>query len=162
MKPSDEATVSGKSIREIASEAEVADSDVIRSLDQAYHGEGGIAILRGNLAEEGCVIKQSAVVDSMRHFEGPARVFDSEEAAYAYERERYRSHLMLVDLAFAQRPPDEETRTRVLALVDGARVLQERAEGLAGGGRYAQALAILEDATSGLVRACRQAGLLIP
>ncbi len=78
---SDEATVSGKSVKGIASEAKVADADVIRTLDRAYHEEGGIAILKGNLAEEGCVVKQSAVVDSMRRFEGPARVFDSEEAA---------------------------------------------------------------------------------
>jgi len=78
---SDEATVSGKSIGKIASEAKVTDKEVIRDLDNAYHEEGGIAILRGNLAEDGCVIKQSAVVDSMRRFEGPARVFDSEENA---------------------------------------------------------------------------------
>ena len=78
---SDEMTVCGKSIKEIADEAKVMDGDVIRSFDNAYHEEGGIAILRGNLAEDGCVIKQSAVVDSMRRFEGPARVFDSEEEA---------------------------------------------------------------------------------
>lgn len=78
---SDEATVSGKSIRKIAAEAKVMDGEVIRNLDNAYHEEGGIAVLRGNLAEDGCVVKQSAVVDSMRRFEGPARVFDSEEDA---------------------------------------------------------------------------------
>ncbi len=76
-----EKTVTGKTIGEIAKEAKVMNSDVIRSQDKAYHEEGGIAILNGNLAEEGCVVKQSAVVSSMRHFEGPARVFDSEERA---------------------------------------------------------------------------------
>jgi dihydroxy-acid dehydratase len=78
---SDEATVSGRSVKEIAAKAKVMDEDVIRGPDNAYHKEGGIAILRGNLAEEGCVIKQSAVVDSMRRFEGPAKVFDSEDDA---------------------------------------------------------------------------------
>ena len=77
----DEKTVIGKTIRTIAGEAKVADDEVIRSLDNAYHQEGGIAVLKGNLAEEGCVVKQSAVVESMRHFEGPARVFESEDSA---------------------------------------------------------------------------------
>ncbi|HIH01125.1 TPA: dihydroxy-acid dehydratase, partial [Thermoplasmata archaeon] len=77
----DSKTVSGKSIRGIANGAKVLDTDVIRDLDNAYHEEGGIAVLRGTLAEEGCVVKQSAVVDSMRRFEGPAKVFDSEEEA---------------------------------------------------------------------------------
>ncbi len=74
-------TVSGKKILEIAKAAVSKDDDVIRTLDKAYHEEGGIAILYGNLAEEGCVIKQSAVVESMRRFEGPAKVFDAEKAA---------------------------------------------------------------------------------
>jgi dihydroxy-acid dehydratase len=74
-------TVEGKSILEIARSAKVKDSDVIRDTDHAYHEEGGIAVLRGNLAEEGCVVKQSAVIPAMRKFEGPAKVFDSEKAA---------------------------------------------------------------------------------
>jgi len=77
----DEKTVTGRTIGEIAREAKVKNGDVIRSQDRAYHDEGGIAILHGNLAEEGCVVKQSAVVASMRHFEGPAHVFDSEDRA---------------------------------------------------------------------------------
>jgi dihydroxy-acid dehydratase len=77
----DSKTVSGRSVMQIAKEAKVLDDDVIRGLDNAYHDEGGIAVLRGTLAEEGCVVKQSAVVDSMRRFEGPAKVFDSEDAA---------------------------------------------------------------------------------
>ena len=77
----DTKTVSGRTVLEIAKEAKVFDRAVIRSADKAYHEEGGIAILRGSLAEEGCVVKQSAVVDSMRRFEGPAKVFDSEEDA---------------------------------------------------------------------------------
>ncbi|MFW6457494.1 MAG: dihydroxy-acid dehydratase [Planctomycetota bacterium] len=74
-------TVSGDSIQEIAHEAEVMDEDVIRSVDDPYHPEGGMAVLKGNLAPEGCVIKQSAVSDKMRQFSGPARVFDSEDDA---------------------------------------------------------------------------------
>jgi len=74
-------TVEGKSIVEIARAAKVKDSQVIRELDKAYHEEGGICVLWGNLAEEGCVVKQSAVSDSMRKFEGPAKVYDTEESA---------------------------------------------------------------------------------
>jgi dihydroxy-acid dehydratase len=74
------ATVSGRDIRDIASEGQVRDAEVIRPLARPYHEEGGIAILRGNLAPDGSVVKQSAVSDSMRQFRGPARVFDSEDA----------------------------------------------------------------------------------
>jgi len=74
-------TVSGKTLREIADEAERYDDDIIRDSDKAWHSEGGIAVLKGNLAQNGSVIKQSAVSESMRKFSGKARVFDSEEAA---------------------------------------------------------------------------------
>jgi dihydroxy-acid dehydratase len=77
----DVGTVTGKTVLEIAKDATVKDADVIRTIDNAYHQEGGIAVLCGNLAEEGCVIKQSAVIESMRRFEGPAKVFDSEADA---------------------------------------------------------------------------------
>lgn len=75
----DNITVSGKKIFEIADSAEVIDENVIRPIDKAYHKEGGIAILRGNLAPDGAVVKQSAVSKNMMRFEGKARVFDSEE-----------------------------------------------------------------------------------
>jgi dihydroxy-acid dehydratase len=74
-------TVSGLPVREIAAQAQVVDSGVIRPLDQAYHAEGGIAILKGNLAPEGAVVKASAVADNMRRFTGRARVFTREEDA---------------------------------------------------------------------------------
>jgi dihydroxy-acid dehydratase len=74
-------TVSAKGIFAIADSAEVKDEDVIRPLDNAYHREGGIAILRGSLAPEGAVVKQSAVSKGMMTFEGVAKVFDSEEDA---------------------------------------------------------------------------------
>jgi dihydroxy-acid dehydratase len=54
---------------------------VIRTFDKAYHREGGIAVLSGNLAPSGCVVKQTAVSDNMMKFEGAAVVFDSEEEA---------------------------------------------------------------------------------
>ena len=74
-------TVSGKSILQIADRAEVFNDDVIRPLQKAHHKEGGIAILKGNLAPGGAVVKQSAVTQKMMHFEGTAIVFDSEEDA---------------------------------------------------------------------------------
>ncbi|MHB9155888.1 MAG: dihydroxy-acid dehydratase [Endomicrobiales bacterium] len=73
-------TVSGKNILEIAKESHVLDKDVIRA-HKPYHSEGGIAILKGNLAPLGCVVKQAAVSEKMKVFTGTARVFDSEETA---------------------------------------------------------------------------------
>ena len=77
----DAQTIEGKRILRIASDSKVKDDSVIRPLDRAYHDEGGIAVLWGNLAEEGCVVKQSAVSPTLRNFEGPAKVFDREKAA---------------------------------------------------------------------------------
>jgi len=74
-------TAGGKLISQIANDAQVLDENVIRDARGAYHKEGGIAVLRGNLAPEGAVVKQTAVSDAMLKFKGKARVFDSEEAA---------------------------------------------------------------------------------
>jgi dihydroxy-acid dehydratase len=74
-------TVSGKDIIEIAKSAKVKDSDVIRGLNNPYHKEGGMAVLKGSLAPGGSVVKQSAVTERAMKFEGKAKVFDSEEAA---------------------------------------------------------------------------------
>jgi len=74
-------TVSGRRIHAIADRAGIADPEVIRDPKDAYHQEGGIAILKGNLAPDGCVVKQTAVEAEMMSFEGRARVFDAEEAA---------------------------------------------------------------------------------
>lgn len=76
-------TVTGKSVGDNLTAAQVADKDVIRGMDAAYHVQGGLAVLFGNLAPDGCVVKQSAVCDEMLQHEGPARVYDSEEAASA-------------------------------------------------------------------------------
>ncbi len=74
-------TVSGRSTTDIASKAEIMDEEVIRPLGKAYHKEGGMAVLRGNLAPDGAVVKQTAVSEKMMRFEGKAKVFDSEERA---------------------------------------------------------------------------------
>jgi len=74
-------TVTVKTVAENLKGAKVRDYSVIKSLDNPYHPEGGIAILKGNLAPDGAVVKQSAVAKEMLRNEGKARVFDSEEAA---------------------------------------------------------------------------------
>ncbi len=77
----DNITVSSRSIFAITDTAQIQNEDVIRPLNNAYHKEGGIAILRGNLAPDGAVVKQSAVSKGMMQFEGVAKVFESEEKA---------------------------------------------------------------------------------
>jgi dihydroxy-acid dehydratase len=74
-------TATGGTVAENLASIRVLDEDVIRPISRAYHKEGGIAILRGNLAPEGAVVKQSAVAPEMLVNEGAARVFESEEAA---------------------------------------------------------------------------------
>jgi dihydroxy-acid dehydratase len=77
----DVVTVSGKTLGENVKDATVLNREVIRSKDNPVHKEGGIAILKGTLAPEGAVVKQSAVDPKMLKFEGPAKVFDAEEDA---------------------------------------------------------------------------------
>ncbi len=74
-------TATGHKIRENLEGVEVRDSEVIRDFDRAYHQTGGLAVLKGNIAPEGSVVKQAAVAEEMLVHQGPARVFDSEEAA---------------------------------------------------------------------------------
>ena len=76
-------TVSGKSVAEIITDSQFVDREVIHSVANAYSATGGIAILFGNLAPEGGVVKRAAVVPEMMVHQGPARVFDSEEEATA-------------------------------------------------------------------------------
>ena len=75
----DEDTVSGLSIRENLKNAKISNSKVIRSLDNPVHKAGGIAILTGNIAPRGAVVKTIAVSENMLKHTGPARVFDSEK-----------------------------------------------------------------------------------
>lgn len=77
----DNPTVSGKRIKAIIDGVDYVDERVIKPLSEAYHKEGGIAVLKGNLAPFGAVVKQSGVSEKMMRFTGAARVFDSEEAA---------------------------------------------------------------------------------
>ena len=79
----DALTVTGRSAGENVRGVAIRRSEVIRTAADPYAPDGGIAILWGNLAPEGAVVKQSAVVEAMRVHRGPARVFDSEEAAMA-------------------------------------------------------------------------------
>ncbi|MGD8548754.1 MAG: dihydroxy-acid dehydratase [Desulfobacterales bacterium] len=74
-------TVTGNTVGDNIKNKGILDDTVIRSTGKPYHPEGGLAVLFGNLAPEGCVVKQSAVLDEMLCHEGPARVFDSEEDA---------------------------------------------------------------------------------
>ncbi|MBP7459824.1 MAG: dihydroxy-acid dehydratase [Candidatus Delongbacteria bacterium] len=74
-------TVYGKPIGQMVESAEVYNEDVIRPLENPYHAEGGLAILYGNLAENGSVLKQSGVPQAMRVHRGPAVVFDDGETA---------------------------------------------------------------------------------
>ena len=73
--------VSGEKTFEIADKAVIFDEDVIRPLNKAYHKQGGIAILYGNIAPNGAVVKQSGVSETMMKFTGRARVFNREEEA---------------------------------------------------------------------------------
>lgn len=74
-------TLSGKKIYDIADEAHIFDEDVIRPFNKAYHKQGGIAVLYGNLAPCGGIVKQAAVSSKMMRFSGRARVFNREEEA---------------------------------------------------------------------------------
>ncbi len=77
----DNPTLSGPSVKEIVSGVPPVDEEVIRPMSDPVRAEGGIAILRGNLAPDGAVVKQSGVSDKMMEFEGKARCFNSEEQA---------------------------------------------------------------------------------
>jgi dihydroxy-acid dehydratase len=74
-------TVTGKTLGENLEGVKVHDSVVIKPVSAPYHKEGGIAVLYGNLAPDGAVVKQSAVSDEMLRHSGPARVYNSEEEA---------------------------------------------------------------------------------
>jgi len=75
------ATAGSKTVAEVVAEAQVRDSNVIRPAANAHSATGGIAVLFGNIAPEGAVVKRAAVVPEMMVHQGPARVFDTEEAA---------------------------------------------------------------------------------
>ena len=74
-------TVTGKTLGENLADVQNLNEEIIRPLENPYSQNGGIAVLKGNLAKDGCVVKQSAVAPEMMIHEGPARVFNSEEEA---------------------------------------------------------------------------------
>lgn len=74
-------TCTGKTVGENISGCEIRNTEIIRTVDNPYSATGGIAVLRGNLAPDGCVVKRSAVAPEMMHHSGKARVFDCEEDA---------------------------------------------------------------------------------
>lgn len=76
-------TVSGKTVGENCANALNKDPTVLKPIDNPWSKTGGIAVLFGNLAPNGCVVKRSAVAPEMLKHSGPARVFESEEAAFA-------------------------------------------------------------------------------
>ncbi|MEW8957693.1 MAG: dihydroxy-acid dehydratase [Moorella sp. (in: firmicutes)] len=76
-------TVTGKTVAENVTGREVRRRDVIRPVEDPYSPEGGLAVLYGNLAPEGAVVKKGAVLPEMMRHKGPARVFNSEEEAFA-------------------------------------------------------------------------------
>jgi dihydroxy-acid dehydratase len=74
-------TVTGKTVGENLTGKRAVNPEIIHPLENPYHATGGLAVLSGNLAPEGAVVKRSAVDDTMLRHTGPARVFDSEEPA---------------------------------------------------------------------------------
>ena len=76
-------TCTGKTMAENLEGAVNRNPEIIRPIDNPYSPDGGIAVLKGNLAQDGCVVKRSAVASEMMTHTGPARVFDSEDEAIA-------------------------------------------------------------------------------
>ncbi len=74
-------TVSGLPLKEVIKDAVNCDESVIRPVSSPYSAQGGLAVLKGNLAKEGCIVKKSAVAPEMLTHSGPAKCFDGEEAA---------------------------------------------------------------------------------
>ncbi|MGN1060930.1 MAG: dihydroxy-acid dehydratase [Candidatus Coproplasma sp.] len=76
-------TVSGKPLKEVVASARNRNTEIIRTIENPYSKQGGLTVLKGNLAKEGCVVKKSAVDPKMLKHSGPARCFNSEEEAMA-------------------------------------------------------------------------------
>ena len=73
--------VSGQTLAETLDKVAIVNNDIIRPLDQPVSSDGGLVVLRGNLAPDGSIVKKSAVTDDMKQFIGPARIFECEEDA---------------------------------------------------------------------------------
>lgn len=77
----DSITCTGKTLDENIANSEVKNRDVIHTIESPIHEEGGLAVLKGNLAPNGSIVKQGAVPDDLMHLKGPAKVYESEEDA---------------------------------------------------------------------------------
>ena len=91
-------TVTGKTVGENIATAAVLDNTVIRNIDNPYSPTGGIAVLRGNIAQDGAVVKKSGVAPEMMVHKGPARVFESEEDAIKaiYEGRIFKGDVVII------------------------------------------------------------------
>ena len=91
-------TCTGRTLAETLQGAKNLDEEIIRPMSRPYSANGGIAVLKGNLAPDGCVVKRSAVAETMMVHEGPARVFDSEDEAIAaiYDRQIHPGDVVVI------------------------------------------------------------------
>jgi dihydroxy-acid dehydratase len=91
-------TATGSTVRENIKNSNIMDFNIIRSIDDPYSKTGGLAIIRGNIAPDGAVVKRSAVSPEMLKHEGPARVFDSEDAAIEaiYDRKIKKGDVVII------------------------------------------------------------------
>ena len=91
-------TCTGRTMEENLRDVKNLNEEIIRPIERPYSQSGGIAVLKGNLAPDGCVVKQSAVAQEMMTHEGPARVFDSEEDAIAaiYSRQIHPGDVVVI------------------------------------------------------------------
>lgn len=114
-------TVTGGTLAENVSEAQVVNSDIIRSLDNPYSAEGGLAILWGSLAPEGSVVKAAAVDPDMFYHRGPAKVFNSEtEAQYAVAGSKIaKGDVIVIRYEGPQGGPGMQEMIAVTALIAG-------------------------------------------
>ncbi|MEM3684078.1 MAG: dihydroxy-acid dehydratase [Conexivisphaerales archaeon] len=83
----DALTIAGLTVGELLSNIHGVDEEIIRPLDRPYKKEAGLTIVRGNLAPDGAIVKNSGVPQHMRRFRGPAKVYESEEEAFEHIRE---------------------------------------------------------------------------
>jgi dihydroxy-acid dehydratase len=113
-------TVSGKKIRDIVKDARVWNRDVIKSADEPYSSEGGIAVLHGTLAPDGAVVKQSAVSPNMMRFTGKAMVFDSEETAMeAVMQDRVKEGVMVIRYEGPKGGPGMREMLSITSVISG-------------------------------------------
>ena len=115
-------TVTGRTVAENIREAKVKDREVIRPISSPIHPEGGIAILKGNLAPEGAVAKQSAIKPEVLKFEGEAQVYDGEEEALkalTSRREELKSKVLVIRYEGPRGGPGMREMLAITAAVRG-------------------------------------------